>query len=540
MIGPVARGRLGSRVTRRSRPNEERLHALPVRPLISVVMPAHETDTHYLKAAIDSVRSQSYPDWELCIADDGSKRRQVQRVIEGRRRADNRIKAVRLEQNAGIAGASNAALGLASGEYVAFLDHDDVLTEDALLCAAEALTAEPDLDVLYSDSDKLDLYERVVDPFLKPDWSPVYALGAMYIGHLLVARRSLVTEVGGFDPAFDKIQDFELMLRISERTDRIRHLPLPLYHWRAIPGSIAAGAEEKSGVPELQAAAVTAHLRRTGTDAIAVPHPEIPHRARLAPEAGAKPDLSAVAAVISSRGDSARLDRLLAGLDRAGIGSEQTVVVDPESRFNRARAFNLGAARAGGDALLFCSDAIEPAANDWLEQLVLHLRLPGVAAAGPLLVRPDGRVASAGVALGLAEPAMPMLAGLDAGEDGYYGSLSCSRDVSALAGDCLLVDASAFASAGGFDEAFATGFEDFDLSLRLRAAGSGLAYAAGARVIDHEPPAARRESLDIVDRALFVDRWYPELERGDPFYNPGFNRRAASFEPAASQLAAAA
>ena len=244
--------------------------------------------------------------------------------------------------------------------------------------------------------------------------------------------------------------------------------------------------------------------------------------------------------MISARGDATRLDRVVAGLRSAGLSEEQIVIVDPEPRFSRARAANLGAARANGDALLFCSDAVEPAREDWLEQLLLHLALPDVGAAGPLLVRPDGRVASAGFALGLAEPALPMLAGSDADADGYYGALSCSRDVSALAGECLLVDAAAFASAGGFNEEFATGFEDFDLCMRLRAAGHRLAYAAGARVIDHEPPAVRREALDIVDRALFVDCWYPELERGDPFYNPGFDRTAASFAPAVAAVAAAA
>ncbi len=539
MIGPVARGRLGSWTSRRSRPHAERLHALPTRPLISVVMPAYETEPHYLKAAIDSVRSQTYPDWELCIADDGSRRRQVPRLIAAAGRADDRIKSVRLEHNAGIAGASNAALALTSGEFVAFLDHDDVLTDDALLCAAEALTADSELDIVYTDSNKLDLYERIVDPFYKPDWAPIYALGAMYVGHLLVVRRALVDEISGFDASFDKIQDFELMMRLSERTERIRHLPLILYRWRAIPGSIAAGAEEKSGVPELQAAAVTAHLERTGTEAIAVPHPWIPHRARLAPKPGCEPDPSAVTAVISWRGDSARRERLMAALRRAGVGSEQTVVVDPEARFSRARSANLGAQQARGQALLFCSDAVEPLNDDWLEQLLLHMRLRDVAAAGPMLIRPDHRVAAAGYAVGLGEPVMPMLAGLNANEDGYYGSLSCSRDVSALSGDCLLVEAEAFAAVGGFDQAFATGFEDFDLCMRLRAAGHRLAYVAGAQIVDHEAPAARREALDIVDRALFVDRWYPELEAGDPYYSPGFDRTSASFAPADPMAVAA-
>jgi GT2 family glycosyltransferase len=525
MIGPVAR----------RRPQSERLHALPSRPLVSVVMPVYETDPGYLKAAIDSVCAQGYPDWELCIANDGSRSRRVRRVIDSRAASDRRIKAVHLERNAGISAASNAALELATGEYVAFLDHDDELTPDALLASVEALTAEPELDVVYSDSDKLDLYGRWVDPFLKPDWAPIYALGAMYIGHLLVVRRSLVTEVGGFDSAYDTIQDFELMLRVSERTDRIRHLPQILYHWRAIPGSIAAGAEEKSGVPELQAAAVSAHLERIGATARAVPHPTIPHRARLAPKSDPAPRPESLAAVIAWRGDQGRLDRLTGALVRAGVGPEQTVVVEPEPRFSRARAANRGAERRSAETILFLADSVEPASPNWLEQLLLHLQLPGVAAVGPLLARPDGRAAAAGTALGLVEPALPMLAGLDADADGYYGSLACSRDVSALGGECLLVGAGEFAEVGGFDEAFITGFEDYDLCQRLVAAGHRLAYVAGARVIDHEPPAARRESLDVIDRALFVDRWYPQLERGDPYFNPGFDRSAAAFEPAVAE-----
>lgn len=535
MTGPVARGRLGARHSRR--PGSERLHALSSRPLVSVVMPVYETDAGYLKAAIDSVRAQIYPDWELCIANDGSRKRRVRSVIDARSAADSRIRAIHLERNVGISAASNAALELASGDYVAFLDHDDELTPDALLAAVEAMTAEPELDVVYSDSDKLDLYGRRVDPFLKPDWAPIYALGAMYIGHLLVVRRPLVTEVGGFDSAYDTIQDFELMLRISEHTDRIRHISQILYHWRAIPGSIAAGAEEKSGVPELQAAAVSAHLDRIGARSRAVPHPAIPHRARLAPKRGATPERTSVSAVIAWRGDQGRLDRLTTALARAGIGSDQTVIVEPEPQFSRARAANLGAARGSADALLFLADSVEPKSPDWLEQLVLHLQLPGVAAAGPLLARPDGRTASAGMALGLAEPAMPMLTGLDADADGYYGALACSRDVSALSGDCLLVGARAFAEVGGFDEAFVTAYEDYDLCQRLAAAGHRLAYVAGATVIDHEPPAVRRESLDIIDRALFVDRWYPQLERGDPYFNSGFDRSAAAFSPAIAEVA---
>ncbi|HEY8002370.1 MAG TPA: glycosyltransferase [Solirubrobacterales bacterium] len=543
------RGRAASRTV------AAEVEALPSRPLISVVMPAYETDPKLLREAIDSVRHQRYPDWELCIADDGSPSGRVRRVLDRYRDRDRRIKVTYLERNRGISAATNAALELAAGEFVAFLDHDDMLPSDALLRVAQALGDDPELDLVYSDSDKLTLHGTRADPFFKPDWSPTYALGAMYVGHLLVVRRSLAEQVGGFDSAYDKIQDFEFMLRVSERTDRIHHIPLILYHWRAIPGSIAAGAEQKSGVPELQAKAVSAHLRRIGVAAVAVPHQEIPHRAQLAPD----PELTvepaelaaSVSVVIAWRGGEG-LERLLASLFGVSAHPPGEVIVvaadapaaaelagahpvrvveDSDDVFSRSRAANRGAAEAGGEWLLFCSDAAEIVEPGWLAELHLHASLPGTAAAGPLISRPDGRTEAAGFAVALDHPVEPMLAGVDAAADGYYGALVCARDVSAISAEFMLIRRSAFERAAGFEENYATGYEDFDLCQRLRALGLGVVYAARPRVVVHETPAARLEALDIVDRALFVDRWYDQLAAGDPFFNPNFARREASFVP---------
>lgn len=531
----------------------EALHALPATPLISVVMPTYETPARYLREAIESVRRQHYPAWELCVADDGSRRPEVRRTIARLRARDDRIKPVFLPENAGISAASNAALAEASGEYVAFLDHDDVLTDDALLRVAQVLTADPEIDIVYSDSDKLTLHGRRADPFHKPDWSPVYALGAMYVGHLLVVRRSLVEQVGGFDPAYDKIQDFELFMRLSERTDRIHHIPRILYHWRAIPGSIAAGALEKSGVGELQARAVSQHLRRLGADAVAVPHAEIPHRAQLAaangtPAVAGKPP-ARVGVVVAWRGEVRPLRRLLGSIQRTASPAVANVIVvggpgaelpdgsadgvalvrDPSPTFSHARAANLGAAATQVEWLLFVAESAELVEPDSIERLLLHARLPGVGAVGPLLVRPDGRAEAAGLAIGLEAPVMPMLAGLDAAADGYYGALACAREVSAVSAECMLVDAAAFAAAGGFSEWYATEYDDFDLCQRLQARGLRVVYAPRPRVVTHELPARRRERADVIDRALFVDLWYERLERGDPYFNPGFSRARADY-----------
>jgi len=417
---------------------------------------------------------------------------------------------------------------MCEGEFVGFLDHDDTLTPDALLRVAQALAADPELDVVYSDSDKLTLKNIRADPFLKPDWSPVYALGAMYIGHLLVVRTSVAEAAGGFDPAYDKIQDFEFMLRVSERTDRIHHIPEVLYHWRAIPGSIAAGTEQKSGVPELQAGAVSAHLARLELPATAVPHAAIPHRAVLEPANGSAPQPQ-VSVVIAAGRDGAGLERLRRSLEATDYPRLETVVIEEG---NRPAANNAGARQAGGELLCFLAPDAEIVDPSWLSQLVLHASLPGVVAAGPKLVRGDGKVEQAGFAIGLRDPASPMLAGVAAESDGYYGALPCSREVSALSAECMLVERGAFERAGGFGELYASEFEDFDLCLRLAREGGKCVYAATSTVLTHRTAAARRAASDIVDRALFVDTWYDELLRGDPYFNPRFARQRADYVPA--------
>ncbi|HSK51097.1 MAG TPA: glycosyltransferase, partial [Solirubrobacterales bacterium] len=499
---------------------------------------------------IDSVIAQHYPDWELCIVDDGSGQPELVAALQRYAAADPRIEFRPVAENRGISAASNEALAMGSGEFVGFLDHDDELTPDALLRVAQALVADPSLDVVYSDSDKLTLHGVRADPFLKPDWSPVYALGAMYIGHLLVVRRTVAEAAGGFDPAFDTIQDFEFMLRVSERTDRIHHIPQTLYHWRAIPGSIAAGTEQKAGVEELQARAVSAHLERRGVDAVAVPHPTIPHRAVLAPRNGSARSAK-VSIVIAAGGGSESLQRLLGSLyELTSYPSFETIVVGrgepaptgtPErvswisgeaGPFRRGHANNLGAAAAAGEYLLFLGEDLEIVEADWIEQLLLHAGLPGVGVVGPLLARPDGLVDQAGVAIGLRDPASPMLSGFPADGDGYYGALPCAREVSAVGSECFLVAKADFEAEGGFNEFYSSQYEDFDLCQRLARRGLASVYAPRPRLVNHRTPASQRAATDPVDRALFVDCWYDELMRGDPYFNSGFAQQLADYVPA--------
>jgi glycosyltransferase involved in cell wall biosynthesis len=530
---------------------QQEVAALQARPTISLAMPTYKSDLGYLAKAIESVQAQHYPEWELCIVDDGSGQPELVAAVQRFAATDPRIKFEPAAENRGISATTNAAMEMCSGEFVGFLDHDDELTPDALLRVVQALVADPELDAVYSDSDKLTLHGVRADPFLKPDWSPVYALGAMYIGHLLVVRRTVAEAAGGFDSAFDTIQDFEFFLRVSERTDRIHHIPQTLYHWRAIPGSIAAGTDQKSGVEELQAKAVSDHLARRGVDAKAVPHPTIPHRAILAPRNGAAPTPK-VSIVIARGGGDAGLDRLLGSLfERTSYPDFEAIVVGrgeeaPSSTpdrvawvagdpgpFRRGHANNLGAATASGEYLLFLGEDVEIVEPDWIEQLLLHAGLPGVGAVGALLARPDGLVDQAGVAIGLRDPASPMLSGFPADGDGYYGALPCAREVSALSAECLLVGKADFDAERGFNEFYRSQYEDFDLCQRLARRGIKSVYAPRPRLVNHRTPASRRIATDAVDRALFVDCWYDELMRGDPYFNPSFGQQLADYVPAA-------
>ena len=502
------------------------MEGLAERPLISLVMPAYDTDPRYLREAIGSVRSQSYENWELFVVDDCSPSRSTRRAIERAASSDPRIQARLLEENSGISNATNSGLELCRGELVGFLDHDDVLTADALLEVARAFSAH-EIDVAYSDQDKITADGEVTDPFLKPDWSPVYALGVMYVGHLLVARRELVSRGRRLRPRLRHdpgLRATAAALRADPADPSHPAHPLPLAR---IPGSIALSEAEKPGVTELQASAVNAHLRRFGIAADAVPHEVIPHRLRLRPVG--RPSKPAVSVVVPSRDGAGRA--LAALRERTAYPELEVVVEERDGAFRPARQANRGARRASGDYLVFLGEDAEVTEPDWIEQLLLYARMPDVGAVAPALVHPDGRVDAAGVVIGLYDPAVPAMRGFAAVGDGYYGSLSCAREVSAAGGDCMLIRRSTFDDLGGFEEAFNRQFHDVDLCLRLGQLGLTVICTPAPPTISHTTEARRRSDFDVIDRGLFVDRWYERLKAGDAYYHGGFLGEATDYAP---------
>jgi GT2 family glycosyltransferase len=516
---------------------------LTAQPLISIVLPTWNTTSTLLTKAVSSVTAQTYRNWELCICDDGSTRTETTELLRRLSARDRRIKVIFSPENRGIAAASNSALQLASGDFVVFLDHDDELVPSALYEFVGLLGEKPETDVIYSDEDKLDGNGRLCEPFYKPDWSPEYFRGVMYVGHLLMIRRSLIEAANGFDASFDGVQDYELMLRISELTDRIEHLPLILYHWRKTPGSIAAAHDAKSGIGELQTRAVQAQLNRTSVEGIARPHATLAHRVILKPKP--RDQWPPVSIVVPTKDAPEHIGRCLDSIyNGTSYESFEVILVDngttdPEARaildkydaakivpfdepFNFSRANNLGVEAADGEYVVLLNNDTAVIDPEWLKTLVWHAELAGVGAVGPLLVHPDRTVQHAGVVLGFRGTADHVMRGSPPNVDGYAGSLACTREVSALTAACMITPRSIYRKIGGLNEFYATHYQDVDYCLRLRREGYRLLFTPRTTLIHYES-ATRGAHYDHLDRATLLDRWHDVIERGDPYYNPNFS-----------------
>ncbi|CAN5311714.1 N/A [soil metagenome] len=520
-------------------------------PLISVVVPLYDTAPAFLRACVASVMDQAYERFELILVDDGSPsphtRRQA-RLIAG---SDRRIRLIERPMRGGISAATNAGVGAATGDWIAFLDHDDELTADALVAVAERLRDEPAPDVVYTDQLKVDGRGEVIDHHFKPDWSPLHLLGVMYVGHLLVARTACVRAVGGCDPTLDGVQDFDLVLRLSEAGGRIGHIAQPLYKWRAHAGSLAADARAKPHIPALQRRAVAAHLARRGRAWVATPHPLHggSHRLTVHPTARRAPP--SVSIVIPSRDQGAVVSRCLGSIRAlTRHPAYEIVVVDDgttdetalsafhrfgarvipggERPFNFSRACNLGARHARGRHVLFLNNDTEVRSCDWLQRLSFWFDDPVVGAVGPVLTYADGQVQHAGVVLCARGTADHVMSGFPSDVDGYAGSLCTAREVSAVTGACLMMRRDRFAQLGGFCTDYAVHYQDVDLCLRLRRLGLSIVCTPSPTLIHHEG-LTRGRGYDFGDRALFVDRWRAELARPDPFYSPWLDRERLDY-----------
>lgn len=515
---------------------------LRILPWISIITPVYNTDERWLKKAIVSVMRQIYPRWEFCIADDASTDPKVREILAEYASKDNRIKVKYLQRNEGIAGASNAALGLATGDFAGFLDHDDELTPDACFEVVKTINENPEVDYIYSDEDKLDEDGRRVSVFFKPDWSPDTHLSMNYIPHFSVVRMSLLHEVGGLRKGFDGSQDYDLLLRITEKARRIHHIPKPLYSWRMALGSAAARTDAKPYAYDAARRALADALLRRGIQGAIeygffpgsyrvrykIEDPRvtiiIPTKNRADLLAGclksikrksSYPNIDVV--VIDHESDDEETRSFLAG-------TKDCRVIRHEGEFNFSRMNNLGAAHAEGDHFLFLNNDTEVVTPDWIEAMVEHSQRDEVGAVGAKLVSPDGHVCHAGDVLGLGGIAGHAFDGLPVNDAGYFGLAQVIRNVSSVTAACMMVRRKVFEELGGFDERLRVEFGDVDFCLRANERGYRVVYTPYA-VLNHFEGATRGiGKATPSDRYEFTKRWRGLLDRGDLFYNPNLDK----------------
>ncbi|HEV8438460.1 MAG TPA: glycosyltransferase [Methylomirabilota bacterium] len=514
------------------------VEAFAYTPVISIVTPVYNTDEVWLRKAIESVRAQIYPHWELCLVNDGSTKPHVRAVLDEYVALEPRVWVKHLSRNHGIAGASGHGLGLATGEFVALLDHDDELPPEALFEVAKALNEEPDLDLIYTDEDKLDPDGRRVEPFFKPDWSPDLLLSMNYITHLSVFRRSLLGEIGGFRLGLDGSQDYDLLLRFTERARRIAHLPKILYHWRKAPGSAAASPAAKPFAYEAARQAIEDAVRRRGHDASVVS--VLPGLYTVRYRLAVSP---LVSIIIPTRDRWSLLQQCLRSIEEKTSYARYEIIVldndstEPESLrglnaiadrwrvfpfpgpFNFSALNNFGAAQARGEYFVFLNNDTQVIEPDWLSAMLEQAQRHDVGAVGARLHYPDGRIQHAGLVLGVGGIADHAFKGLPGNAFTYFALGDVARNVSAVTAACMMVPRRAFEEAKGFDERLQVALNDVDLCLRLRQLGYLIVYTPFALLYHHES-GTRGRLHPPGDEELVWNQWGDLIRKGDPYYNP--------------------
>lgn len=535
---------------------------LSYKPLVSVVLPVYNVPERFLRVVIESVCKQVYPHWELCIADDNSPNQTVRDIISEYASRDSRIKYVFRRENGHIAEATNSAAALAQGEFIAFLDHDDELSEHALLTMVAELNAHPDADLLYSDEDKMTEDGVRHYPHFKSDWNPELLLSQNYVCHFTLVRRALFEKLGGIRKGFDGAQDWDFVLRVSECTtpEKIRHVPFVLYHWRVIDGSTAKATESKPYVTAAQIKAVSEHLRRIGDVGATVT--SLPEISMLRVSYPVPDPLPLVSLIVPTRNQVEMLSICIEGLlEKTAYKNIEVIIVDnrsdedetlaylegvrkdsrvsvlrDDSSFNFSRLNNRAVQLAKGSILGFVNNDIQVIRAEWLHEMVSNLVRKGVGAVGARLLYPKGTVQHAGVMVGIGGVADHIMRGISGQSIGYFCRAVLPQNVTAVTAACMLVHRDAFIEVGGFDEKeFSVAYNDVDLCLKLRKAGHLIVYTPYAELIHHE--SISRGYEDTPEKKARFERefatmrlkWGKTLTQ-DPYHNPNFTRERPQYE----------
>jgi GT2 family glycosyltransferase/glycosyltransferase involved in cell wall biosynthesis len=543
------------------------VRAMRYKPIISVITPVYNIAPEYLRRCIESVLAQVYPYWELCLCDDASTRADTRAVLEEYRGSDPRIKVVRLDENAGIARASNRAIEMSSGEFLAMLDNDDEITADALFEIAKALNADATIDVIYTDEDKIAEDGSFCDHYFKPDWSPEHLRSVMYLLHMLVIRKRLFYQLGAFRAEYSGAQDYDLALRAAAARAHIHHIPKVLYHWRKVRGSAAETLDAKPAARAAAEAALRDHLRETNTVADVEPGQfygsfRVRHRMSGDPAVSLCILTDYREADVPGRGRIQMVEHFVRSIvvktdyrnyriivvdhnnlpkrtEHALQGIEYRVVsyTGPRTPFNYSRKVNFALRHVNTELLVLLNDDMEVISSEWLSALVEYAQQPEIGAVGGRLLFPNGTLQHAGIVIGVNGSAAHVYHSHPADIIGYNGYTHIIRNYSAVTGACLATRKTVFEEVGGFDERFAVDFNDVDFCLSAREKGYRVVYTPYCELFHFEGMSTQRRSQDPAEIERFVSRWRKYIIH-DPYYNPNLSRTSVDFSLPESASAA--
>lgn len=552
---------------KRQTPTKEALKAQRERefafaPKISVVVPLYRTPETYLTELIESVKKQTYGNWELCLSDGSGEDSPIAGLLARYEAEEDRIKVVSHKEPLKISENTNAALEIASGDFIAFADHDDLLAPNALYECVNLLNNEPSTEMIYTDEDKVDMSGKEhFMPHFKSDFNIDLLCSVNYICHLLVVKREVFEAAGMLDPEFDGAQDYDFILRCVEKTSEIRHIPKVLYHWRAHKDSTAENLGSKDYAFEAGRKAIQAHYDRTGIPAEArkmqindLYFYRSKYRLTESP---------LVSVIIPNKDHTADLDKCIRSLEEKNAyknieyiivenNSEENetfayyeelekrcprakVLYWEEKRFNFPAINNFGAKHASGEYLLFLNNDTEIMNEDSIEELLGYCMRRDVGAVGARLYYEDGTIQHAGVIVGLGGVAGHAFPAYPHDAVGYFGRIVMAQDYSAVTAACIMVKKSVFEETGGFDEGFAVAFNDIDLCLKIREKGWLIVYNPYAELSHYESKSRGYEDTEEKVKRfnseidLFLKKWKGFLEQGDPYYNPNLTLSRGDF-----------
>ena len=545
---------------RRNEKKRKKVKVLRDKPLISIIVPVHNTKKTYLRQMIASVLDQSYAYWELCIADDASTSRETLEVLKEYEVLDERIKVIYRETNGHISEASNSALGLATGAYVAFLDHDDLLAPDALYSMVKRLNKKPHLKLIYSDEDKIDEHNNRYDPHFKSGWNPDMFFSQNYLSHFTMIQKSIVDRVGGFRTGYEGSQDYDLFLRCLHHIDNteIGHIEKILYHWRAIEGSTARSASEKKYTTSAGVRALQDHFKHIDKK-VTVGRGMLDNTYKVVHHLEVDPPL--VSIIIPTRDRYNLLYKCIHSiLKYTDYKNYEILILDNESSeaaileyfevlkqqenirvipyhkpFNFSAINNYGVTQAKGDVIALLNNDVEIISEHWLTEMVQHALRPEIAAVGAMLYYDNDTIQHAGVVLGIGGVAGHSHKYFPKGAFGYFSRLKIIQNYAAVTGACLVVEKALYEEVGGLDEEHLTvAFNDVDFCLKLQKLGYRNLWTPYVELYHHESKSRGHEDTKEKQErfgreiAFMKKKWKKNIEN-DRYYNGHLTRLFEDF-----------